>query len=64
MNNEDWNLEKQEICEGFDHPDAKPLDAETLPLAAEQLRISLRDNQVSGQSLFFPGTLKDQCHSV
>ena len=47
MNDQDWNLEKEEICEGFDHPDAKPLDAETLPKAAEQLKISVRDNQVN-----------------
>eukprot|EP00983_Pelagomonas_calceolata_P002053 68986-Pelagomonas_calceolata.AAC.1 len=33
------------LCsEGFDHPDARPLDAETLPKAAEQLRISMKDN--------------------
>jgi len=44
MGKTEWNLEKEEICEGFDHPDARPLDAETLPKAAEQLRISMKDN--------------------
>lgn len=46
MGKEDWNREKEEICEGFDHPDAKPLDEETLPKAAEQLRLSMRNEQV------------------
>ncbi|GBG00422.1 hypothetical protein Rsub_13165 [Raphidocelis subcapitata] len=33
-----WEIEKREICEGFDHPDAPEMDAPALAAAAEQLR--------------------------
>jgi hypothetical protein len=35
MNEYDWDWEKQNICEGFDHPDAPPTDTDE---AARQLR--------------------------
>lgn len=43
MSPEGWSQEKSEICEGFDHPDAPPLDTEA---AAAQLKQATRDLQV------------------
>lgn len=48
-----WDMEKQEICEGFDHPDAPETD---LAEAANQLRIATA-HQIERQLAFPPPKL-------
>eukprot|EP00199_Chlamydomonas_sp_CCMP681_P006158 CAMPEP_0119103192 /NCGR_PEP_ID=MMETSP1180-20130426/1697_1 /TAXON_ID=3052 ORGANISM="Chlamydomonas cf sp, Strain CCMP681" /NCGR_SAMPLE_ID=MMETSP1180 /ASSEMBLY_ACC=CAM_ASM_000741 /LENGTH=211 /DNA_ID=CAMNT_0007087637 /DNA_START=12 /DNA_END=647 /DNA_ORIENTATION=+ len=43
MEKTSWDQEKAQICEGFDHPDAPPLDVHS---AALQLKQATRDTQL------------------
>eukprot|EP00798_Chlamydomonas_sp_ICE-L_P016804 gene16804-23085_t len=43
VDKEDWELERKDICEGFDHAEAEPVN---LVEAAEQLRLANKENQI------------------